>query len=208
VLQPPDSEVRFGDGLNIVHNHLQTQLAMIFSFPRTLVVTAVIAGLASGQVAAPAAAVPAAAAPVAAVPAAAAPVAAAPAAANPAPVAAAAPAAGAAAPAAAAGGGVPVANTPLPNTADGKELVGTWSSKSKKVHTGPVRDAKIPMGITALDTAANSKQGFYNPVKDNLIEPDLPGISYSFTADGWYEEAYYRVEPNRMCILSYAWVVF
>jgi hypothetical protein len=40
-------------------------------------------------------------------------------------------------------------------------------------------------------------QGFYNPVIDRLIEPELTGISYSFTIEGWYEEAYYRAIPNR-----------
>ncbi|KIW63853.1 hypothetical protein PV04_08825 [Phialophora macrospora] len=54
-------------------------------------------------------------------------------------------------------------------------LVGTWTTKSKKVITGP---------------------GFYDPVADKLIEPDLAGISYSFTADGFFEEAYYRSIPN------------
>ncbi|EER31599.1 conserved hypothetical protein [Candida tropicalis MYA-3404] len=56
-----------------------------------------------------------------------------------------------------------------------EELEGTWSSKSNTVFTGP---------------------GFYDPVDELLIEPDLPGISYSFTADGHYEEALYRVVPN------------
>lgn len=55
------------------------------------------------------------------------------------------------------------------------ELEGTWSSKSNTVFTGP---------------------GFYDPVDELLIEPDLPGISYSFTADGHYEEAMYRVVSN------------
>ncbi|KAG7661396.1 ROT1 [[Candida] subhashii] len=55
------------------------------------------------------------------------------------------------------------------------ELEGTWSSKSNTVFTGP---------------------GFYDPVDELLIEPDLPGISYSFTADGNYEEALYRVVAN------------
>jgi Chaperone for protein-folding within the ER, fungal len=55
-------------------------------------------------------------------------------------------------------------------------LVGTWSTKSKKVFTGP---------------------GFYNPVTDKLTEPTHPGISYSFTEDGHYEEAYYRAISNR-----------
>lgn len=56
-----------------------------------------------------------------------------------------------------------------------EELEGTWSSKSNTVFTGP---------------------GFYDPVDELLIEPDLPGISYSFTADGHYEEALYRVSSN------------
>ncbi|OAL34733.1 hypothetical protein AYO20_05928 [Fonsecaea nubica] len=54
-------------------------------------------------------------------------------------------------------------------------LVGTWTTKSKKVVTGP---------------------GFYDPVADKLIEPELAGISYSFTSDGYYEEAYYRAVSN------------
>ncbi|KIV86904.1 hypothetical protein PV11_02485 [Exophiala sideris] len=54
-------------------------------------------------------------------------------------------------------------------------LVGTWTTKSKKVITGP---------------------GFYDPVNDKLIEPELAGISYSFTNDGYYEEAYYRAVSN------------
>lgn len=55
------------------------------------------------------------------------------------------------------------------------ELEGTWSSKSNTVFTGP---------------------GFYDPVDELLIEPALPGISYSFTSDGHYEEALYRVTSN------------
>ena len=55
------------------------------------------------------------------------------------------------------------------------KLVGTWTTSSKKVVTGP---------------------GFYDPVNDKMTEPSLPGISYSFTQDGWYEEAYYRAVPN------------
>ncbi|KIN08223.1 hypothetical protein OIDMADRAFT_175080 [Oidiodendron maius Zn] len=54
-------------------------------------------------------------------------------------------------------------------------LVGTWSTKSGKVLTGP---------------------GFYNPVNDSFIEPRRTGISYSFTSDGYYEEAYYRAISN------------
>ncbi|EDK43179.1 conserved hypothetical protein [Lodderomyces elongisporus NRRL YB-4239] len=56
-----------------------------------------------------------------------------------------------------------------------EELEGTWTSKSNTVFTGP---------------------GFYDPVEELLIEPDLPGISYSFTKDGHYEEALYRVVSN------------
>lgn len=55
------------------------------------------------------------------------------------------------------------------------ELEGTWSSKSNTVFTG---------------------SGFYDPVDELLIEPALPGISYSFTSDGHYEEALYRVTSN------------
>ncbi|GEQ69808.1 hypothetical protein JCM33374_g3483 [Metschnikowia sp. JCM 33374] len=56
-----------------------------------------------------------------------------------------------------------------------EELEGTWSSKSNTVFTGP---------------------GFYDPVDELLVEPALPGISYSFTSDGHYEEALYRITSN------------
>lgn len=39
-------------------------------------------------------------------------------------------------------------------------------------------------------------QDFYDALNDRLIEPTHPGISYSFTADGYYEEAYYRAIAN------------
>ena len=55
------------------------------------------------------------------------------------------------------------------------QLVGTWTTKSRAVLTGP---------------------GFYDPVKDKMTEPPLTGISYSFTADGHFEEAYYRAGEN------------
>ncbi|PWY90696.1 hypothetical protein BO70DRAFT_358149 [Aspergillus heteromorphus CBS 117.55] len=55
------------------------------------------------------------------------------------------------------------------------DLVGTWTTKSRKVVTGP---------------------GFYDPIHDRFLEPNLTGISYSFTADGHYEEAYYRAIAN------------
>ncbi|ODQ47049.1 hypothetical protein PICMEDRAFT_31069, partial [Pichia membranifaciens NRRL Y-2026] len=54
-------------------------------------------------------------------------------------------------------------------------IVGTWSSKANTVFTGP---------------------GFYDPVDELLIEPALPGISYSFTEDGYWEEAIYQITPN------------
>ena len=60
-------------------------------------------------------------------------------------------------------------------------LVGTWTTKSRSVFTGP---------------------GFYDPVNDKMKEPQFPGISYSFTADGWYEEAYYRAVANRTSLPS------
>ncbi|KAL4927319.1 protein rot1 [Aspergillus undulatus] len=55
------------------------------------------------------------------------------------------------------------------------DLVGTWTTKSREVATGP---------------------GFYDPVEDKLIEPKLPGISFSFTEDGYFEEAFYRAIAN------------
>ncbi|KAI6805309.1 hypothetical protein KC367_g8000 [Hortaea werneckii] len=55
------------------------------------------------------------------------------------------------------------------------DIVGTWSTKSNKTTTGPA---------------------FYDPLNEELIEPERTGISYSFTADGWYENAYYRAIPN------------
>ncbi|CCH46184.1 putative secreted protein [Wickerhamomyces ciferrii] len=58
---------------------------------------------------------------------------------------------------------------------DDASIVGTWASKSNTVFTGP---------------------GFYDPVDELLIEPALPGISYSFTEDGHFEQALYRVTSN------------
>ncbi|KAF1995421.1 hypothetical protein P154DRAFT_548510 [Amniculicola lignicola CBS 123094] len=55
------------------------------------------------------------------------------------------------------------------------DLVGTWSSKANSTLTGP---------------------GFYDPVNEKFTEPAHTGISYSFTADGHYEEAYYRAIAN------------
>lgn len=40
-------------------------------------------------------------------------------------------------------------------------------------------------------------QGFYDPVNDHFTEPKFTGISYSFSADGFFEESYYRAVANR-----------
>ncbi|KAL8952275.1 MAG: hypothetical protein Q9222_001806 [Ikaeria aurantiellina] len=55
------------------------------------------------------------------------------------------------------------------------QLTGTWTTKSRKVFTGP---------------------GFYDPVSEKMFEPSLTGFSYSFTDDGYYEVAYYRAGSN------------
>ncbi|KAJ5220712.1 uncharacterized protein N7469_009599 [Penicillium citrinum] len=56
-----------------------------------------------------------------------------------------------------------------------EDLVGTWTTKSKQVITGP---------------------GFYDPINDKFFEPNLTGISYSFDGKGHYEEAFYRAIAN------------
>lgn len=55
------------------------------------------------------------------------------------------------------------------------DLIGTWSSKSNSTLTGPK---------------------FYDPVNEKFTEPKHTGISYSFSADGHFEEAYYRAIAN------------
>ncbi|KAL1959766.1 hypothetical protein VTO42DRAFT_1352 [Malbranchea cinnamomea] len=55
------------------------------------------------------------------------------------------------------------------------ELTGTWVTKSRAVVTGP---------------------DFYDPIRDRFKEPLNTGISYSFTDDGYYEEAHYRAVAN------------
>ncbi|KAL8838225.1 MAG: hypothetical protein Q9170_002215 [Blastenia crenularia] len=55
------------------------------------------------------------------------------------------------------------------------QLTGTWTTKSRKVFTGPA---------------------FYDPVNEKMFEPPLTGFSYSFTDDGFYEVAYYRAGSN------------
>ncbi|KAJ5963249.1 uncharacterized protein N7479_003125 [Penicillium vulpinum] len=59
--------------------------------------------------------------------------------------------------------------------ANANDLFGTWTTKSRDVFTGP---------------------GFYDPLNDRLLEPNLTGISYSFDDDGNYESAYYRAISN------------
>ncbi|KAG6902421.1 hypothetical protein C0995_000347 [Termitomyces sp. Mi166 len=54
-------------------------------------------------------------------------------------------------------------------------IVGTWSSGSKQVLTGP---------------------GFANPANQSFAYPKTTGISYSFSGDGFYEIARYRFNGN------------
>ncbi|KAF8541345.1 chaperone for protein-folding within the ER, fungal-domain-containing protein [Trichophaea hybrida] len=75
---------------------------------------------------------------------------------------------------------VSLSNTNAQATTSDPNLVGTWASKSGTVMTGPV--SNIP--------------DFYDPVNDHLKEPQLPGSSFSFTADGYFEEARYIVISN------------
>jgi hypothetical protein len=60
---------------------------------------------------------------------------------------------------------------------DFANLVGTWSSKANSTLTG-------------------SKNNFYDPVNEKFNEPAHTGISYSFSKDGHFEEAYYRAIAN------------
>jgi len=63
-------------------------------------------------------------------------------------------------------------------------IIGTWSSGSQHVVTGP---------------------GFANPAQETFNYPNTTGVGYSFSDDGWYEIARYRFasnasEPN--CIIG------
>jgi hypothetical protein len=62
----------------------------------------------------------------------------------------------------------------------------------------PISLATMSLGRKDADDPI---QGFYNPVNDSFIEPSHTGISYSFTADGFFESAYYRAVSNRMWTL-------
>lgn len=66
-----------------------------------------------------------------------------------------------------------------------------------KVWQGPYWSCESPSYLHAGDRTLIHSQGFYDPAKEFFIEPALTGISYSFSADGHYEEAYYRAIPNR-----------
>lgn len=72
-------------------------------------------------------------------------------------------------------------------------LTGTWSSKSNTVFTGPV--SHFP--ACYLSKYANLSQDFYDPVIEDMKEPRLTGTSFSFTDDGYFEEALYLVISNR-----------
>lgn len=74
------------------------------------------------------------------------------------------------------------------------ELVGTWTSKANSTMTGPVC---IHISMCAQRRETNHPQDFYDPVNEKFTEPKHTGISYSFTADGHFEEAYYRAVANR-----------
>ncbi|CAE6458698.1 unnamed protein product [Rhizoctonia solani] len=54
-------------------------------------------------------------------------------------------------------------------------IQGTWSSGSQHVQTGA---------------------GFANPLNSSFNYPSTAGISYSFTDDGYWEQALYRFESN------------
>jgi hypothetical protein len=74
------------------------------------------------------------------------------------------------------------------------ELVGTWTSKANSTMTGPVCTRR---SLCAHSPRLTTLQDFYDPVNEKFTEPKHTGISYSFTADGHFEEAYYRAVANR-----------
>lgn len=75
------------------------------------------------------------------------------------------------------------------------DIVGTWTTKSNKTITGPVCPSSC-INILAPVLIMVYLQSFYDPLNDEFIEPERTGISYSFTEDGHYEEAYYRAIAN------------
>lgn len=78
-------------------------------------------------------------------------------------------------------------------------LTGTWSSKSNTVFTGPV--SHFPAYHRLKYT--NLSQDFYDPVIEDMKEPRLTGTSFSFTDDGYFEEALYLVISNRKLALHH-----
>lgn len=88
-----------------------------------------------------------------------------------------------------------LALAPVAQAAYDSALVGTWTTKSKKVGRRGKGNASRSHASNNLQVLTGS--GFYDPINDKLIEPDLTGFSYSFTSDGYYEEAYYRAVANR-----------
>ncbi|EPQ30038.1 uncharacterized protein PFL1_02155 [Pseudozyma flocculosa PF-1] len=63
----------------------------------------------------------------------------------------------------------------LIDTSNSNELVGTWSSGSHQVLTG---------------------LGFFWPANRTFTPPPARGISYSFSADGFWEQSMYLAQPN------------
>lgn len=49
----------------------------------------------------------------------------------------------------------------------------------------------------SLSNHADLPQDFYNPIKEDMKEPRLTGTSFSFTDDGYFEEALYLAISNR-----------
>jgi len=68
--------------------------------------------------------------------------------------------------------GQDIVYTPIHNITS---IYGTWSSGSQNVITGP---------------------GFAQPANESFIYPKTTGLSYSFTSDGYYEIARYRMNGN------------
>lgn len=67
--------------------------------------------------------------------------------------------------------------------------------------------------LTALRTTRGGRhgltkgqQGFYDPVNEKFTEPQHPGISYSFTEDGYFESSYFRAIANRTLLTElFSW---
>ena len=68
----------------------------------------------------------------------------------------------------------------------------------------PIRPTRraLPLGPNC-SRLTEKMQGFYDPVNEKMFEPSHTGFSYSFTADGFYEEAYYRAISNRVSFTAW-----